>query len=182
MRMFRREAGGGFGARFEGEEAGLLRQLALEMLQLLDATASPDPSRESVAEDPALARLLPDAYRDDAEASAEFRRFTAEDLARRKMDNARAIVAALDAAELEPPKRRPFVAVGEVSVRLDEAGAQSWLRALTDMRLALAARLGIENDEEMADWARTNPRSDAVRNVYDWLAAVQDGLVRAVDR
>jgi hypothetical protein len=177
MRMFRRESGGLVGARFTAEEAGVLRQLALELLQLLDG-AGTDAAADAAATDPALARLLPDAYRDDAEAAAEFRRFTSEDLAGRKMDNARAVVAALDGAEA--PRR--FAALGEIAVRLDDAAALSWMRSLTDMRLALAARLGIDDEDEMAPWARMDPQSEAVRNVYDWLAAVQDGLVRAVDR
>lgn len=177
MRMFRRESGGFVGARFTAEEAGVLRQLALELLQLLDGADS-EPSTDAAATDPALARLLPDAYRDDAEAAAEFRRFTSEDLAAGKMANARVVVDALDSAE--SPRR--FAAVGELAVRLDDAGALAWMRSLTDMRLALAARLGIDDEDEMAPWARADPQSEAVRNVYDWLGAVQDGLVRAVDR
>jgi hypothetical protein len=39
-----------------------------------------------------------DAYPDDAEASAEFRRFTADDLTTRKAANARRIIADLAAA------------------------------------------------------------------------------------
>ncbi|NQX13932.1 DUF2017 domain-containing protein [Microbacteriaceae bacterium VKM Ac-2855] len=178
MRMFRRDASGSLVARFESEEAEVLRQLAFELLQLFDGVDR----AEAPATDPALLRLLPDAYRDDAEAAAEFRRFTAEDLVRRKMDNARAVVAALDSAEPEPIKRRAFSSLGEVTVRLDAAGALAWLRALADMRLALGVRLGIDDDGAEADWAGRDAKMEGVRNVFDWLAAVQDGLVNALDR
>jgi hypothetical protein len=174
MRAFRRDASGAAVARFDREEAGILRHLAGEMLELLDRGGS----SEEAHSDPALARLLPDAYRDDAEAAAEFRRFTAPDLAARKMDDARAVTAALDAGD-DSAHRSVFAGLGEVAVRLEEPQALSWMRALTDMRLALAARLGILDSDDGQE-----PEDDsaaAIRSVYDWLGAVQDGLVRAVD-
>jgi len=174
MRAFRRDASGAAVARFDREEAGILRHLAGEMLELLDRSVDDDQARN----DPALARLLPDAYRDDAEAAAEFRRFTAPDLAGRKMDDARAVTAALDAGD-DSAHRGVFAGLGEVSVRLEEPQALSWMRALTDMRLALAARLGILDSDDGLEPADEN--AAAIRSVYDWLGAVQDGLVRAVD-
>jgi hypothetical protein len=173
MRAFRRDSSGAAIARFDREEAGILRHLAGEMLELLDRGASSEEARV----DPALARLLPDAYRDDAEAAAEFRRFTAPDLAGRKMDDARAITAALDAGD-GSGHARVFSGLGEVSVKLEPPQALSWLRALTDMRLALAARLGIVDTDDIEPEGES---AAAIRSVYDWLGAVQDGLVRAVD-
>lgn len=173
MRAFRRDRSGAVVARFDSEEAGILRHLAGEMLELLDRGASSEAARA----DPALARLLPDAYRDDAEAAEEFRRFTAPDLAGRKMDDARAITAALDAGD-GTGHGRVFAGLGEVSVRLEQQQALSWMRALTDMRLALAARLGIVDTDDVE---LDGDNAVAIRSVYDWLGAVQDGLVRAVD-
>ncbi|MCJ1698205.1 DUF2017 domain-containing protein [Rathayibacter festucae] len=172
MRSFRRDSSGAAVARFDREEAGILRHLAGEMLELLDRGTS-----EDARNDPALARLLPDAYRDDEEAAAEFRRFTAPDLAGRKMDDARAITAALDAGE-GSGHARVFAGLGEVAVRLEPPQALSWLRGLTDMRLALAARLGIVDTDEVEPEDETG---QAIRAVYDWLGSVQDGLVRAID-
>ncbi|ROP49566.1 MULTISPECIES: DUF2017 domain-containing protein [unclassified Rathayibacter] len=172
MRSFRRDSSGAAVARFDREEAGILRHLAGEMLELLDRGTS-----EDARNDPALARLLPDAYRDDDEAAAEFRRFTAPDLAGRKMDDARAITAALDAGE-GSGHARVFAGLGEVAVRLEPPQALSWLRGLTDMRLALAARLGIVDTDDVEPEDETG---QAIRAVYDWLGSVQDGLVRAID-
>ena len=172
MRSFRRDSSGAAIARFDREEAGILRHLAGEMLELLDRGTS-----EDARNDPALARLLPDAYRDDDEAAAEFRRFTAPDLAGRKMDDARAITAALDAGE-GSGHDRVFAGLGEVAVRLEPPQALSWLRGLTDMRLALAARLGIVDADDVDPEDETG---QAIRAVYDWLGSVQDGLVRAID-
>ncbi|MBF4461002.1 MULTISPECIES: DUF2017 domain-containing protein [unclassified Rathayibacter] len=173
MRAFRRDSSGAAVARFDREEAGILRHLAGEMLELLDRGGS---SEEALA-DPALARLLPDAYRDDPEAAAEFRRFTAPDLAGRKMDDARAVAAALDSGD-GSGHSGVFAGLGEVAVRLDPPQALAWLRALTDMRLALAARLGIEHSDDVEP---TDDAGAAIRSVYDWLGGIQDGLVRAID-
>jgi sarcosine oxidase gamma subunit len=173
MRAFRRDSSGAAVARFDREEAGILRHLSGEMLELLDRSVSSEEART----DPALARLLPDAYRDDAEAAAEFRRFTGPDLAGRKMDDARAITAALDAGD-GSSHGRVFAGLGEVAVRLEGPQAIAWMRALTDMRLALAVRLGIDRADDVEPEGDT---AAAIRSVYDWLGGVQDGLVRAVD-
>ncbi|MGH2900127.1 MAG: DUF2017 family protein, partial [Solirubrobacteraceae bacterium] len=62
---------------FEREEADVIARLAAESAELVESVRSGvDP-----ASDPALLRLLPDAYPEDAEASAEFRRFTTDGLA-----------------------------------------------------------------------------------------------------
>ena len=44
---------------------------------------------------PVLARLLPDAYRDDTEAAGEFRRFTEQDLRSGKVAAARTVLDTL---------------------------------------------------------------------------------------
>jgi Domain of unknown function (DUF2017). len=63
-------------------------------------------------------------------------------------------------------------------VRLDGEQAQAWLRALTDIRLALAAELGIEHDGDEGDIH--DLESATRRAVYDWLAAVQEFLILAL--
>ncbi len=116
---------------------------------------------EPDADDPALARMLPDAYPDDPEASAEFRHYTTESLAERKIANSGVIASTLSAA----PR-------GEVT--LDPQATQAWLRSLTDIRLALASRLGIETEE---DEDRGDP---AMLDVYRWLGFLQESLVAAL--
>ena len=48
-----------------------------------------------LSDDPVLARLLPDAYRDDPEASGEFRRYTEQGLRSGKAAAARTVLATL---------------------------------------------------------------------------------------
>ena len=61
-------------------------------------------------EDPVLARLLPDAYRDDPEAAGEFRRYTEQDLRSGKVAAAQTVLATLPAkggqVRLGPETRR----------------------------------------------------------------------------
>jgi hypothetical protein len=184
MRGFIRGTDGRLSAEFEPEEVALLSQLARETAELVedwrsgsetpadDVWRSSSESRsntqsETPADDPAMLRLLPDAYRDDADAAAEFRRFTADGLAERKAATARAVVASIGTESTRA-----------TTVRLDEPAVQSWLRALTDIRLVLATRLGIEHDGD-----RGYADSDAailLSDIYDWLGIVQSSILDAL--
>ena len=156
MRSFERASGGALVALLEAEEALLLQSLAGQVADLVSI---------STPTDPAIARLLPDAYPDDPEASAEFRRFTADGLASRKVHNAQAVIRSLDA-------------VGDTGeVKLDHADAQAWLRSLTDIRLTIAARLGIETEDDDAG-SSIDPM---MRDIYNWLGFVQNSLLEALD-
>ncbi|WP_152192497.1 DUF2017 family protein [Georgenia satyanarayanai] len=93
-----------------------------------------DPAAGQPPRDPALARLLPPASTDDDELAAEMRRLTEGSLRATKAEQLRVVHDALDASS------------GIVVVRAGEERA--WLSALTDLRLVLAARLGIETDED----------------------------------
>ena len=119
--------------------------------------------------DPALARLLPDAYRDDPEASGEFRRYTEQGLRSGKVAAARTVLATL------PPKGG--------RVRLSGPEAQAWLRALNDVRLALGVRLEVTEDfdELVARMSPDDPRL-AYADMYHWLGYLQETLVGALSR
>jgi Domain of unknown function (DUF2017) len=133
-----------------------------ELEAMVEFTENPE-----LPDDPVLARLLPDAYRDDPEASGEFRRYTEQELRSGKAAAARTVLATL------PP--------GGGRIRLSEAEAQAWLRALNDVRLALGVRLGVTDDfdEQVADMGPDDPRSAYV-GVYQWLAFLQETLVQAL--
>ena len=135
----------------------------LEEMAAMLGTAGPT----SPPEDPVLARLLPDAYRDDPEAAGEFRRYTEQGLRSGKVAAAQTVLDTLPA--------------GGGHVRLRPEDAQAWLRALNDVRLAIGTLLGItedyEDELEQASWA--DPRS-AYLEVYHWLGYIQDSLVRAL--
>jgi hypothetical protein len=108
---------------------------------------APNPDVVPAPEDPAVRRLLPDAS-DDREVAAEFRRLTDHDLRRVKIDRLRslwdALVAAPDAARGDAT---PWDDVdAELAVRPEDAPAVA--ATLTDLRLVLADRLGIESDAD----------------------------------
>lgn len=177
---FQRTATGRVVLRLDDVERGLLRSVAEQVIAFVepdDADGPDDPLDPLHAivgviegsgerpSDPALARLLPDAYLDDAEASADFRRFTERALRETKTAHARAVLDAL--------------ARSGSKVTLAEQEADSWLGFLNDARLALGVRLAISEDshEELAALPEDDPRF-AAYHVYDWLTYLQDSLVQ----
>ena len=75
MTPWTRDDDGALTSEFSDIEAAILRDLAMQVADILQSGDRADP---------AMARLLPDAYLDDPHAAAEFRRLTAADLAERK--------------------------------------------------------------------------------------------------
>ena len=67
--------------------------------------------------------------------------------------------------------------------RARPADAQSWLRSFTDVRLALATRLGVEEDDEdyWLELPDDDPRSQA-HDIYHWVGYLQETLVEALTR
>ena len=187
---FHPRRGGGAVATLSGFEADLLRSLASQLIELLrdDAgvpTTAVDPFEalldfsgpSTVPEDPVLARLLPSAYREDDDAAAEFRRFTELELRTSKAGSAAAVVAALEEAGL-PEVGDPAVTSGLViDLELGPQEVLAFLKALTDMRLAVATRLDLqEGDEQFWDaLAEDDPRSH-LHDIYEWLGYLQETL------
>ncbi|NKZ06670.1 DUF2017 domain-containing protein [Actinomadura latina] len=168
-----RKTRGGVRVRLESEEAALLRALMEQLLALIgDAPAADDElAAMGIAEnaakpdDPVLARLFPDAYRDDGEAAGEFRRYTEMGLRDGKREAAGLVLGALtdDGADIV----------------LDDEQAQGWLRALNDVRLALGTRLDVTEEwyEEASTMDPQDPRVSLFA-VYDWLTMLQESLVQ----
>lgn len=163
--------------RLESVERGVLLSLVEQMLHFVAPAESPsaDPLAAMVGideeavkpEDPALARLLPDAYLDDDEAAGDFRRFTERSLREIKLAHARSVEATLQRS-------------GEKLV-LSEDEALAWLGFLNDTRLALGTRIGITQDahEEFGALPDEDPRTGTFQ-VYDWLTYLQDSLVQSL--
>ena len=176
MSPFTPAAGGIVRAQFSNFESQLLCDLAGQLTDLLgESVPAPDDhllaivgigGGESLSADPAVARLLPDAYADDAEASSEFRRLTEHSLADRKIANSRVVVTGLLAAQA-------------AEFELDAEAQQAWIRTLTDIRIVLAARLGIETDDDLG--RQDSEQEVMMRDVYDWLAALQTTLLDAME-
>ena len=139
---------------------------ALEALLHQPGTAGTEGPTQA-PEDPVLARLLPDAYRDDPEAAGEFRKYTEPALRSAKQQAAQEM---LDTLPDEGGR-----------IQLTHEQALAWLKALNDVRLALGIRLDVTEDFE-EQWARVDaqdPRWSAFE-VYAWLGAVQESLVQAL--
>jgi hypothetical protein len=176
-----------------GFEADLLRSLASQLIELLRdeagvPTTEADPFEalldfsgpSAVPEDPVLARLLPSAYRDDDEAAAEFRRFTEAELRTSKAGNAGTLVGVLEDAGL-PEVGDPALTSGLViDVELGPDQVLAFLKAFTDLRLALATRLDLqEGDEDFWDsLPEDDPRSH-LHDIYEWVGWLQETLVAA---
>ena len=180
-------------ANFSGFEADLLRSLAGQLVELLrnEAAVPRDdmdpfealmdfsgPTQEP--EDPVLARLFPTAYPKDEEAASEFRRFTEGGLRDGKAAAAIAIIDGLEEAGLPQELTEDGLMI---DVELDEPTAETWMRSFTDLRLALATRLGVEEGDE-AYWDALpddDPRSQA-HDIYEWVGYLQETLVGALSR
>lgn len=150
-------------------EATHLAGLVTQFAELLTDTAS-----ERTLDDPAILRLVPDAYADDEEAAREFRDLTQRELLDRRATDAATVLASLhsigssnDVADAEPADETALL-----SLDPDDVGA--WLRTLAAIRLVLASRLGIVDEDDHDD---EDPRF----GIYDWLGLRLDGLVRAVE-
>ncbi|MBT2501830.1 DUF2017 family protein [Curtobacterium sp. ISL-83] len=133
-------------------ERSVLTSLTEQLQQVLGGDLSSDP---------VSGRMFPDAYPDDVDASAEFRRWTESDLVTQKTTNASTVHEWL---------------TGTRDGAFTPEDEQAWLRCLTDLRLTIADRLGIvDSATEEASYG-----ADAgvgLRDVYDWLGYVQEHLV-----
>jgi len=195
--MFRRTRDGGVSVWLPPGEATLLRTLVVPVLDLLGESGRPGETgyppaqggtaddldrllaeaveaaeaaeAPSIPDDPVLARLLPDAYQDDPEAAGEFRKYTESSLREAKKYFAQTLLDTL------PPSG------GRIKLTGDQA--RDWMRALNDVRLMFGVRLEVTEDfeEQLAALAPDDPKVAAFE-VYGWLGAVQESLVRALDK
>ncbi|MFI6205303.1 DUF2017 domain-containing protein [Streptomyces sp. NPDC051041] len=187
--------GGGAAVALDAVEISIIRSLAVQLLELIGPGPAEDAQGDPLAElfadgpseppaDPVLRRLFPDAYGDPGRApaspreaeerraySAEFRRYTENDLRAGKRDNALAVIRSLD--ELASAGE------GGAVLQLSAEESRKWLGALNDLRLAIGARLEIA-DEEDTDFLFRLPDEDPRKPMvmaYLWLGGLQETLV-----
>ncbi|MGW3102542.1 DUF2017 domain-containing protein [Streptomyces sp. NPDC001100] len=192
--------GGGAAVALDDVEISIIRSLAVQLLELIGPgpgeDAPDDPLAELFAEgpseppsDPVLRRLFPDAYTDPEQApdspqdaeeklahSAEFRRFTENDLRAGKRENALAVIRTLDA--LTPGGD------GGAVLKLTAEESRQWLGSLNDLRLAIGSRLDITDEDDTDDLYRLpdeDPRKPMVM-AYLWLGGLQETLVTTLLR
>ena len=170
--MFKSGPGGKLTLKLDPAEVGVLSQLFEQMAELLDEPdneSAVDPLAQllnmggstQISDDPALARLFPDGYSDDEHASADFRRFTEQDLRAQKVAALATVIGTLSDWS------------GKASVTQHQA--QDWLKALNDLRLVLGTRLEI-SDEVDTDFEADEPGI----HLYNYLTYLQGTLIDAL--
>jgi hypothetical protein len=148
-RVVRRRAGG-IEVRLRGEERDVLRAVLGQLRAAIEADA----------EDPALRRLFPPAYEDDAEKEAGYRALAQHELLESRLQAIDAVEASLDAK------------------RLDEDAAAAWMRSLNALRLVLGTRLDV-TEEDDHDIDPSDPDAPAWY-LYFFLSGLVDDLVGAL--
>lgn len=123
--------------------------------------------------DPAVSRLAPDPYPDDAEAAREFHEATRADIFDRRLNDAEVVRHGLAALRTDEELSEAD-AFAEHDIHLTASDVDAWLRTLTALRLVIAARLGIERDDD-------HDPDDARYGVYDWLGYRLEIIVEAAD-
>ncbi len=155
----------GVAVRVPSHVRELLDDVAEAVLGLLPPAGDPlFPPEKSppVPEDPALARLFPAGHADDPAAAAEFRRLTQGGLRDGKVADAERLRATVSATALTVPD------------------AETWLRAVNDVRLVLAARLGLREDGD-AEQLQRQGEGGQLLQLYGVLGLLQDDLLEALE-
>ena len=148
--MFERGDGGGVELRLSRDERSLLAGLAAELRALLDGAPG----------DPLLRRLFPPAY-DDEEDERAYRDLMGGEL----LDGRRAALELIaDTVDRD---------------RLTAEEADTWLRALNDLRLVLGTRLDVQEDTFATEPDLSDPRGNALA-VYAYLSWIQEQLISAL--
>jgi hypothetical protein len=140
---------GGYRLRLGEAERATLRHLCDELRGLIQE------------EDESVARLFPAAYRDDADASAEFDRLVRSELVAGRLEALLTVQATLDAEEL------------------NEEQLAAWCGALNDLRLVLGEQLGVTEDLHETGIDPRDPRA-AQLTLYGWLTWLQGHVVEAL--
>ena len=195
---------GGAAIALDEVEISILRSLAVQLLELIGpgdepADGAEDPLTAILSDgpseppsDPVLARLFPDAYgegpdsapgeenAEERRASAEFRRFTENDLRARKREDGLAVVRALDSLTPDPSQGVDGSAGAVLTLKPEES--KRWLGALNDLRLAIGTRLEVTDDDD-ADELYALPDEDPRKPMvmaYLWLGGLQESLVETL--
>ena len=175
---FHRHGDNAFVAEFSESEREVLINLVEQIIELLGERTDnhvDDPlaamvgitTHDSPPEDEVLLRLLPNAYADQVDA-AEFRRYTESTLRGKKYAHSTSMRVTLKSSV-------------DGIVEVDHDGANDWLGAMNDIRLALGVRLKVEQNshEELELLAPDDPMR-GVYAVYSWLGWLQESLIVAL--
>ena len=134
----RRRAEGRYQVRLRPNERVLVADLVGQLREQLLAST----------DDPAVRRLFPPAYPNDAERDAGYQVLTRDELLEHRLSALDVVERTLDGSEL------------------DHADMTAWMGTLNALRLVLGTRLDVE--EELPDLDRADPMAPAYA-VYEYL-------------
>jgi hypothetical protein len=143
---------GDYRVRLGEKERDLLRGLPSLVRALLS-----DDDRD----DPALRRLFPSAFMDDAVLTEEFDRMVRDDLLRQRLNALETMEATID------------------EERLSQAQMEAWLAAINDVRLILGVRLAVSEESTSEDFAEDEGTQGAFA-VYLFLGFLEEHIVTAL--
>jgi hypothetical protein len=131
------------------EERAVLHRFCVDLRGLVEA------------DDEAVGRLFPPAFRDDPEASAEFDRLARSGLVAGRLEAIDSMLATLD------------------SRRVTHAELEAWCGAVNDLRLVLGERLGVSESLYETGIDPNDPRASELA-LYGWLSWLQGELVECL--
>jgi hypothetical protein len=148
--VLQRTPDGGIELRLSRDERRLLISLAGELRSLLEGEPG----------DPSLRRLFPPAYDDEADERG-YREIMGSELLTGRREALELVERTAD------------------SKRLSAEEADTWLRALNDLRLVLGTRLDVQEDTFASDLRPDDPNAPALA-IYGYLSWIQEQLVAAL--
>jgi Domain of unknown function (DUF2017) len=146
----KRTARGDFELHLPREERSLLRAIPHQLRELLSS------------DDPALERLFPPAYPDDADLESEYERLVRGDLMQQRLSSVDVMAQTVD------------------SSRLTEEQLLAWLGALNDLRLILGTKLGATEEAGPEDIADEDPMAPSYA-LYYYLGWLEEQVVVALN-
>lgn len=147
-----RRRDGQYELRLSADERGLLKSVAMQLLErMVDGDGT----------DPALARLRPPAYAHDPDREAEYRSQVGDDLDARRRKQ---IATLLDASE---------------ATRLSEEQLYGTMTALNDLRLVVGTLLDVSEETTPGDFEKDS-QEEAFFALYGWLSVLQEDVVSAL--
>jgi hypothetical protein len=131
----------------------------------------------ALGDDPVRERLFPRAYLDPTEESAEisWAAFSHPELLESRILTLEVIIESLKRLKAAKPEHD----AGDMQyIVLSMAETEHWLKGLNDLRLALGTRLNIEKDED--NEPDEDDPTNGLRQIYNWLSALQQDLLEQV--
>lgn len=137
--------------------------IAIEGVRLLELVDDyRDLLVEGDADDAGIARLSPTPYPDDPEAARDFAEATRDDLLARRIADAEVVRNDLREFRSLADGLSEDEALRSTDIRIRHRDVDPWLRTLNGIRLVLAARLGVDHED---DHDTDDPRF----GLYDWV-------------